>query len=61
MANRFRLRPVTQLLLATMAMTAIVWILRGTGLLAFLPGIIIWLLLLACFAIALFSSLQSTR
>ena len=61
MAKRFRLRPVTQLLLATMAMTAIVWILRGTGLLAFLPGIIIWLLLLACFAIALFSSLQSTR
>ncbi|MGD1852990.1 MAG: hypothetical protein ACFB2W_01945 [Leptolyngbyaceae cyanobacterium] len=59
MANR--LRPITQLLLATMAMTTIVWILRGTGLLAFLPGIIIWLLLLACFAIALFSSLQSTR
>ncbi len=59
MANR--LRPITQLLLATMAMTAIVWILRGTGLLSFLPGIIIWLLILACFAIALFSSLQSTR
>ncbi|MEM7795623.1 MAG: hypothetical protein AAF579_14375 [Cyanobacteria bacterium P01_C01_bin.118] len=59
MANR--LRPITQLLLATMAMTAIVWTLRGTGLLAFLPGIIIWLLLLACFAIALFSSVQSTR
>ncbi|MEL6231181.1 MAG: hypothetical protein AAFX51_07050 [Cyanobacteria bacterium J06636_28] len=61
MANRFRLRPITQLLLATMAMTAIVWILRGTSLLSFLPGIIIWLLLFACFAIALFSSLQSTR
>ena len=56
-----RLRPITQLLLATMAMTAIVWVLRGTGLLAFLPGIIIWLLILACFAIALFSSIQSTR
>lgn len=61
MANRFRLRPTTQLLLAMMAMTAIVWVLRGTGLLAFLPGIIIWLLLLTCFAIALFSSVQSTR
>lgn len=61
MANRFRLRPITQLLLATMAMTAIVWTLRGIGLLAFLPGIIIWLLILACFAIALFSSVQSTR
>ncbi|MBE9069751.1 hypothetical protein IQ260_24205 [Leptolyngbya cf. ectocarpi LEGE 11479] len=61
MANRFRLRPITQLLLATMAMTAIVWVLRGVGLLAFLPGIIIWLLILACFAIALFSSVQSTR
>lgn len=59
MANR--LRPITQLLLATIAMTAIVWILRGIGLLSFLPGIIIWLLILACFAIALFSSLQSTR
>ncbi|MBT9311277.1 hypothetical protein [Leptothoe kymatousa] len=61
MTNRFRLRPITQLLLATMAMTAVVWILRGVGLLAFLPGIIIWLLILACFAIALFSTLQSTR
>ncbi|MEM7062768.1 MAG: hypothetical protein AAF572_06360 [Cyanobacteria bacterium P01_B01_bin.77] len=61
MANRFRLRPITQLLLATLAMTAIVWILRGVGLLTFLPGIIIWLLILACFAIALFSSVQSTR
>ena len=61
MANRFRLRPITQLLLATMAMTAIVWVLRGTTLLAFLPGIIIWLMLLACFAIALFGSLQSIR
>ncbi len=61
MANRFRLRPITQLLLATIAMTAIVWVLRGVGLLAFLPGIIIWLLILACFAIALFSTVQSTR
>ena len=61
MANRFRLRPITQLLLATIALTAFVWILRGTSLLSFLPGIIIWLLILACFAIALVSSLQSTR
>ncbi|MGD1952577.1 MAG: hypothetical protein ACFB14_23470 [Leptolyngbyaceae cyanobacterium] len=61
MSNRFRLRPITQLLLAIIAMTAIVWILRGTGLLLFLPGIVIWLLILTCFAIALFSSLQSTR
>ncbi|MEM9804643.1 MAG: hypothetical protein AAF959_05140 [Cyanobacteria bacterium P01_D01_bin.56] len=61
MTNRFRLRPITQLLLATIAMTVIVWVLRGVGLLAFLPGIIIWLLILACFAIALFSSVQSTR
>ena len=61
MANRFRLRPITQLLLATIAMTAIVWVLRGVGLLAFLPGIIIWLLILACFVIALFSTVQSTR
>lgn len=61
MANRFRVRPITQLLLATMAMTAIVWTLRGIGLLSFLPGIIIWLLLLSCFAIGLFSSVQSTR
>ncbi|MEM6251368.1 MAG: hypothetical protein AAF821_00470 [Cyanobacteria bacterium P01_D01_bin.156] len=42
-------------------MTAIVWGLRGIGLLVFLPGIVIWLLILACFAIALFSTVQSTR
>ncbi len=61
MPNRFRPRPVTQLLLATIAMTAVVWMLRGIGLLSFLPGIIIWLLILTCFAIALFGSFQSTR
>ncbi|HEY9763384.1 MAG TPA: hypothetical protein V6D07_12715 [Trichocoleus sp.] len=57
----FRLRPTTQLFLGTLAFTAVIWILRGVSLLAFLPGIVIWLLILLCFGLGIFSSLQKMR
>ncbi|WP_255524838.1 hypothetical protein [Nodosilinea sp. FACHB-13] len=42
-------------------MTAIVWVLRGLSLLAFLPGLVIWLLILLCFGLGIVSSLQRIR
>lgn len=57
----FRLSPTTQLFLGTLALTIVVWILRGVSLLAFLPGIVIWVLILLCFGLGVFSSLQKMR
>ncbi|HEY9877880.1 MAG TPA: hypothetical protein V6D29_05455 [Leptolyngbyaceae cyanobacterium] len=56
-----RLSPTTQLFLGALALTIVVWILRGVSLLAFLPGIVIWLLILLCFGLGIFSSLQKMR
>ncbi|NEP17101.1 MAG: hypothetical protein F6J97_09355 [Leptolyngbya sp. SIO4C1] len=61
MANRFRLRPATQLFLTLVGMTAAVWVLRGIGLLTFLPGIVLWILIVACFATGIVNSLRSAR
>jgi hypothetical protein len=37
-----------------------VWVLRGFGILTFLPGGLIWLLLLAAIAMAILSHVQKT-
>jgi hypothetical protein len=56
-----RLQPATQVFLGLLAFTAVVWTLRGLGLLTFLPGIVIWVLILLCFGTGIFSSLQKMR
>lgn len=61
MPKRFRLRPGSQLLLFLICFTLGVWILRGLTLLSFLPGIVLWLLILACLGVFIFNSLQSIR
>ncbi|CAN5651458.1 hypothetical protein BH23CYA1_BH23CYA1_19280 [soil metagenome] len=61
MANRFRLKTGSQLLLALICFTLAVWVLRGLTLLSFLPGIVIWLLVLACLTVFVINSLQSMR
>ncbi|MEM9088116.1 MAG: hypothetical protein AAGC93_05165 [Cyanobacteria bacterium P01_F01_bin.53] len=61
MANRFRLKPGVQLLLFLICFTLGVWILRGLTLLSFLPGIVIYLLVLACLGVFVFNSIQSMR
>lgn len=61
MFNRFRLTPGSQLLLLLVCLTLVVWILRGLTLLSFLPGIVLWLLILACLGVFVFNSLQSMR
>ena len=61
MFNRFRLTPGSQLLLLLICITLAIWVLRGLTLLSFLPGIVLWLLILACMSVFVFNSLQSMR
>ena len=56
-----RMRPGTKLFLWLLAITAVVWLLRGSGILSFLPGIVFWMLILLCLATGLLHSLQSMR
>lgn len=55
------IRPTTQLFLFTLGLTAAVWILRGLGILTFLPGGIIWLLILLSIGTGVVSGLLGTR
>jgi uncharacterized membrane protein YbhN (UPF0104 family) len=59
--RRYPLQPLTKLFLAALGITAAVWILRGFSLLAFLPGVVLWLLILLCFALGILSTLQRMR
>ena len=61
MSKRFRLKPGSQLLLFLICFTVGIWILRGLTLLSFIPGLVIWLLILACIGVFVFNSVQSTR
>ncbi len=59
--RRYPLQPLTKLFLAALGLTVVVWFLRGLSLLAFLPGLVIWLLILLCFGLGIVSSLQRIR
>jgi hypothetical protein len=59
--RRYGLHPITKLFWGTVALTGIVWVLRGLTLLAFLPGIVLWVLILLCFGLGIISSLQRMR
>ncbi|NJL46019.1 MAG: hypothetical protein HC922_10520 [Leptolyngbyaceae cyanobacterium SM2_3_12] len=59
--RRYPLNPITQIFLGTLALTLVVWILRGLSLLAFMPGLVLWLLILVCFSLGIISSLQRMR
>jgi hypothetical protein len=59
--RRYRLHPITQLFLGILALTLVVWVLRGLSLLAFVPGIVLWVLILLCFGLGIVSSLQRMR
>ncbi|MFQ4135714.1 hypothetical protein PGN35_005285 [Nodosilinea sp. PGN35] len=52
---------MTKLFLTALGLTAILWVLRGLSLLAFLPGLAIWLMILVCFGLGIASSLQRIR
>lgn len=52
------LKPGTQAFLITFAIALLVWILRGIGLFSFLPGWILWFLILLSVATAVLSAVQ---
>jgi len=47
-----------QLISIILGITLIIWVLRGFGLLGFMPGGILWLLLLIAIATAIFGIVQ---
>ncbi|AFY35318.1 hypothetical protein [Calothrix sp. PCC 7507] len=53
-------RRLTQVFGILLGMGIAVWLLRGFGLLTFIPGGIIWILLLGAIAIAILSYVQKT-
>ncbi|MGF1517534.1 MAG: hypothetical protein ACFCVB_06985 [Nodosilinea sp.] len=59
--RRYPLQPLTKVFLAALGITAVLWVLRGMSLLAFVPGLVIWLLILLCFGLGIVSSLQRIR
>jgi hypothetical protein len=56
-----RLRPDTTVFLTILFITILVWVLRGVGILTFLPGIVIWVLLILSVGTGVFSGIQGTR
>ncbi len=44
-----------------LALTAIVWILRGIGLFAFLPGFVLWVLILLSIVLTIVNGLIEAR
>jgi hypothetical protein len=59
--RRYPLQPLTKLFLAALGITAVVWILRGLSVLGFIPGVVVWVLILVCFGLGIVSSLQRIR
>lgn len=59
--RRYPLQPLTKIFLAALGLTAVVWILRGLSVLGFIPGAVIWMLILVCFGLGIVSSLQRIR
>lgn len=59
--TRKSLRPTTQLFFLTLAVTIAVWVLRGLGLLTFVPGGLIWLLIVMSIGTGVVNGLMGTR
>jgi hypothetical protein len=47
--------------IVVLALTAIVWILRGIGLLAFLPGFVLWILIFLSIVLTIVNGLIEVR
>lgn len=52
------IRPTTLAFLVTLTLTLLVWILRGVRLLTFIPGSVLWVLILACFITAILNAIR---
>lgn len=51
----------SQIFLGLLAFTVAVWVLRGVTILSFLPGIVLWVLLLFTIGAGVITSLQRIR
>jgi len=56
-SSRFQFRLSTRIFLTVFGITLLVWILRGVGLLTFLPGGVIWVLIFLSFVTGILSTL----
>ncbi|TAG88622.1 MAG: hypothetical protein EAZ09_25135 [Oscillatoriales cyanobacterium] len=54
---RFQMRLSTGIFWAILGITLLVWILRGVGLLTFIPGAVIWILVLLSFVAGILSTI----
>lgn len=61
MGRKFSPSPALQVFLIFLAITGVIWILRGFSLLAFLPGILLWVLLLFTVGSGIVATLQRIR
>ncbi|HEY9696339.1 MAG TPA: hypothetical protein V6D10_03700 [Trichocoleus sp.] len=55
------IRPETSVFLSLLILTIVVWVMRGFGILTFIPGGIIWLLIVLTVGAAVVSGLMGTR
>ncbi|MCC3405892.1 MAG: hypothetical protein JGK17_09935 [Microcoleus sp. PH2017_10_PVI_O_A] len=53
---RFQFRLSTRIFLTLLGITLLVWILRGVGFLTFMPGGVIWILILLSFIAGILST-----
>ncbi|WP_165390125.1 hypothetical protein [Leptolyngbya iicbica] len=56
-----RLSLPSRIFLALLGTTLLIWVLRGITILSFIPGIILWLLLLLTIGAGVITSLQRMR
>ncbi|HBK97623.1 MAG TPA: hypothetical protein DD001_09980 [Microcoleaceae bacterium UBA10368] len=54
---KFQMRLSTGIFFTILGITLLVWILRGVGLLTFIPGAVIWILILLSFVAGILSTL----
>lgn len=59
--RRYPLQPFTKAFLITLGITGVIWGLRGLAVLAFMPGVVLWVLILLCFSLGIISTLQRIR
>jgi hypothetical protein len=58
---KLRLRPATTIFLTILSIAIVTWVLRGIGLLTFLPGGVLWTLIFMSVGAGVVSLIQGTR
>jgi hypothetical protein len=59
--KKLRLRPATTIFLTILSIAIVTWLLRGLGLLTFLPGGVLWTLIFMSVGAGVISLIQGTR